>query len=198
MDNAGTLADAAQLESALRGDLTAGERVLWHGVPDPKYLNSGFAMWLFAIPWMAFALGWTGIALVVYLSTFDDPTATWARVWGWIMPLFGTPFVAIGGWMLYEPIRLRAEAGRTLHVLTNRRLLSVMLGKTRTSKSVDLAKLGPVTIKERANGWGDVSVETGSSTDSDGDRRTDRFEMTGVPDVARLKQLLMQRHLARV
>ena len=186
MDNAGTLADAAQLESALRGDLTAGERVLWHGVPDPKYLNSGFAMWLFAIPWMAFALGWTGIALVVYLSTFDDPTATWARVWGWIMPLFGTPF------------RLRAEAGRTLHVLTNRRLLSVMLGKTRTSKSVDLAKLGPVTIKERANGWGDVSVETGSSTDSDGDRRTDRFEMTGVPDVARLKQLLMQRHLARV
>lgn len=197
MGDADTLSESMQLETALRGDLTAGERVLWHGVPDPKYLNSGFAMWLFAIPWTAFSLGWTGIALAVYLSSFEKADTGAVHIWGWIMPLFGTPFIAVGGWMLYQPIRLRTEAGRTLHALTNRRLLSVTLGKTRISKSVDLAKLGPVTIKERANGWGDVSVETGSSVDSEGDRRTDRFEMTGVPDVARLKQLLMQRHLAR-
>jgi hypothetical protein len=190
--------DVAPIENALRDDLMAGERVLWHGVPDPKYLNRAFAMWLFAVPWTAFALGWTGIALTVYLSTFNDTTASWARAWGWIMPLFGTPFIAVGGWMLYQPIRLRAEAGRTVHVLTDRRLLSVTTGRARTSKSVDLAKLGPVTIKEHANGWGDLSVETGSSVDSDGDRRTDRFEMTGVPDVTRLKKLLLEGQLARV
>ena len=150
-------------------------------------------MWLFAIPWTAFSLAWTGIALFAYLSTFARPDMAGARWWAWVMPLFGTPFVAIGGWMLYQPIRLRAEAGRTLHVLTDRRLMSVTLGRTRTTKSVDLGKLGPVTVKARANGWGDLSVETGSSTDSDGDRRTDRFEIVGVPDIARLQRLLAER-----
>lgn len=190
--------DSVQIESALRGDLTAGERVLWHGMPDPKYLNQGFAMWLFAVPWTAFSLAWTGIALFAYLSIFATPDAAGAQWWAWVMPLFGTPFIAVGGWMLYQPIRLRAEAGRTLHVLTDRRLLSVTLGKTRTSKSVDLAKVGPVTFRERANGWGDLSVETGSSVDSDGDRRTDRFEMIGVPDIARLKRSLTERRLNQV
>jgi len=191
------LPDAAQIEAALGRELAAGERVLWHGVPDPKYLNRAFAMWLFAIPWTAFSLAWTGIALAVYLSIFNTPDEAGARWWAWVMPLFGTPFVAAGGWMLYQPIRSRAEAGRTLHVLTDRRLLSVTLGKTRTSKSVDLAKLGPVTVKERVNGWGDLSVETGSSVDSDGDRRTDRFDVIGVPDIARLQHLLTERQLSQ-
>lgn len=195
MVDPGALPDAVQLESALRGDLARGERVLWHGIPAPRYLNSAFAIWVFAIPWTVFSLGWTGVALTVYASTFADPDAGAARWWGWIMPLFGTPFIAVGGWMLYQPIRLRAEAGRTLHVLTDRRLMSLTLGRTRITKSVDLGKLGPVTVKARANGWGDLSVETGSSTDSDGDRRTDRFEMIGVPDIARLQRLLTERRL---
>ncbi len=192
MDDRSAPPDAIQLECALRGNLADGERVVWYGVPAPRYVNRAFAMWIFAVPWTAFSLAWTGIAGVAYLSSFEDPSASWARWWGWIMPLFGTPFVAVGGWMLYQPIRLRAEAGRTLHAMTNRRLMTLTLGKTRTTKWVDLDKLGPVTVKTHANGWGDLSVETGSSVDSDGDRRTERFEMIGVPDVARLERLLYE------
>lgn len=187
--------DSVQVENALRGDLASGERVLWHGIPAPRYLNRAFGIWLFAIPWTLFSLAWTGVALSVWLSSFNQMESSAVHWWGWIMPLFGTPFVAVGGWMLYQPIRLRAEAGRTLHVLTDRRLMSLTLGKTRTTKSIDLKKLGPVTVKARSNGWGDLNVETGSSVDSDGDRTTDRFEMIGVPDIARLQRLLDERRL---
>jgi len=161
-------------------------------MPARRYLNPAFAIWVFAVPWTAFSLAWTGIALTVYLATFSSPDMAGARWWAWVMPLFGTPFIAVGAWMLYQPIRLRTEASRTMHALTDRRLLSVTLGQTRTTKSVDLRKLGPVTVKTRANGWGDLSVETGSSIDSDGDRQTDRFQMIGIPEVARLQRLLTE------
>jgi len=45
-----------ELESILRRELLPAERLLWSGRPDPARLRAAFAIWLFAVPWTAFAL----------------------------------------------------------------------------------------------------------------------------------------------
>lgn len=192
MYEAGPSPEGQRLERELREGLTSGERVLWLAMPDPARLRAAFGIWLFAIPWTAFALLWTGIALFAYLYSFgveENGSAPW---WGWVFPLWGTPFIAVGVHMLRIPFIAQADAKHTLYALTNRRLISLTDRKAKTLKSVDLNKLGPVTVKERADGSGSLSVETGSSLDSDGDRRTDRFEIVAVPAVASLQKLLLE------
>ncbi len=184
--------EAARLERELRRDLAVGEDVLWLAMPDPNRLNIAFGMYLFAVPWTAFSLLWTGIALAAYLSSFGQANVGLAPWWGWVFPLWGTPFIAVGVFMLRQPFIVRADAAHMVHALTNRRLVTLTHRKDRTVKSVELSKLGPITLKERGDGAGDLSVETGSSTDSDGDRTTDRFQITGVPNVAGLHQLLLE------
>jgi hypothetical protein len=180
---------AMRLDQELKRELATGERVLWQARPDPGRMKIVFIMWLFAIPWTAFSLAWTGIALGAYLSVFDTDQAHigW---WGWFFPLFGLPFIAVGFWMLSRPVVALLDARHSIHALTSERLLTLTSRKQRSVKSVSLAKLGPVTRKESADGWGSLSVETGSSTDSDGDRVTDRFEISAVPDVGRLERLI--------
>lgn len=180
---------AMRLDQELKRELATGERILWQAQPDPGRMKIVFTMWLFAIPWTAFSLAWTGIALGAYLSVFGTEQAHigW---WGWFFPLFGVPFIAVGVWMLSRPIVALLDARHSIHALTSERLLTLTARKQRSVKSVSLRKLGPVSRKESADGWGSLSVETGSSVDSDGDRVTDRFEITAVPDVARLERLI--------
>lgn len=178
-----------RLEAELRRELGVGERLLWHGTPDPAKMLVVLLMWLFAIPWTLFSLAWTGLAFWAYWTGLNtQPEMAW---WGWIFPLFGTPFIAVGFWMLNQPLKILANARRTVHALTDRRLITLSVGHQRSVKSISIRQLGPITVKEKRGGWGDLTVETGSHVDSDGDRITDRFEMVGVPDVARLHRLLM-------
>jgi hypothetical protein len=195
MDSANPPAPNLPLDAELRRELAAGEHLLWQGTPDPKKMLVVLVMWLFAIPWTLFSLAWTGLAFTAYWSGLStQPEIAW---WGWIFPLFGTPFIAVGFWMLNQPLNILARARSTVHALTDRRLITLQVGKHREVKSVAIQQLGPVSVKEKRGGWGDLSAETGSHIDSDGDRVTDRFEMVSVPDVARLHRLLMdtmQRH----
>jgi hypothetical protein len=200
MDHLTTSSRNLQLESELRKELLTGEHVLWKAMPDPARLRLIFAMWIFAIPWTLFSLVWTGIAIAAYLSTFAESAThlSGARWWGWIGPVWGLPFIAIGFWMLGKPLIVRADARYTLHALTNTRLITLTQRKTREVKTVSLTKLGPISIAEKSNGWGSISVETGSHVDSDGDRITERFQIDGVPDVARLHRLLLEAQQASV
>jgi len=42
-----------------------------------------------------------------------------------------------------------------------------------------------------------LRIQTGTRTDSDGDKVTERFDVMGVPDVARLEGLLLERKAAQ-
>lgn len=190
MDTTADQRNSLMLETELRRELTAGEHVLWQGMPDPAKMRMVFVIWLFAIPWTVFSLGWTGIALSVALQSLTtDQGIGW---WSWIFPLWGTPFIAVGLWMMRWPLMILADAKNTIHALTNQRLITVTKRKGRQIRSASIAKLGPVKYTEKRQGWGDLSAETGSHIDSDGDRITERFEIVGVPDVARLHRLLLE------
>jgi hypothetical protein len=179
-----------RLNTELRRELATGEHILWEGAPDPGRMRVVFAMWLFAIPWTLFALAWTGLAFTAFWTGMT--TQQGLGWWGWIFPLWGTPFIAVGLWMMNKPLEILADAKHTVHALTNQRLITLTIRKGRAVKTAPIKKLGPLRYKEKQGGWGDLSAETGSHIDSDGDRITEKFEMVGVPDVAKLHRLLIE------
>ena len=185
-----------ELESILRRELLPAERLLWSGRPDPARLRAAFAIWLFAVPWTAFALFWEAMAFLPWMaSTHTPPGIQWS--FGIIFPLFGLPFIGVGLSMLWMPFKARRKAAQTIYGLTDRRLLRVTAGARRESASVLISQMGPIDVTADADGYGTLRVQTGTSRDSDGDRVTERFEVLGVPDVARLEALLLEHQAAR-
>jgi hypothetical protein len=117
---------------------------------------------------------------------------------GILFSLFLLPFVAVGFVMLWAPFETLRKARRTIFGLTNRRMLSVTAGTKRECTSVMLQQMGPIDVQVGSKGYGNVRIQTGTGLDSDGDQTINRFELLGVPDVSRLKGLLLgQLSLAR-
>ena len=181
-----------ELDAILRRELMTGERIVWNGQPNPRKLYAAFAIWLFAIPWTAFALFWEAMALLMLWggTTKTPAVITWS--FGIVFPLFGLPFIIIGFYMLAMPFKAIAKAKRTVFALTDRRVLRVTAGQTREAESVMLGQIGPISVKVGSDGYGTLRIQTGISIDSDGDRVTERFEIAGVPDVSRLEGLLLE------
>jgi len=186
----------AELNGALRRELLAGERILWSGRSDPRRMRAVFLIWLFAIPWTAFALFWEAAALLPWFGSSQTPDGI-RLTFGIIFPLFGLPFVAVGFAMMAAPFVMLRKAARTIYGLTDRRILKLTSGSRREVKSVSFEQMGSIEVKADTDGFGDLHIETGSHFDSDGDRVTDRFEVSSVPDVARLERLLLERRTAR-
>ncbi|MBY0301533.1 MULTISPECIES: hypothetical protein [Sphingomonas] len=172
-------------------DLEPGERIRWQGRGRAQAMRSSFAIWLFAIPWTAFALFWETLALSPWIAPARaGGTSAGTLLAGIVMPLFGVPFVLVGLWMLARPFALMRRAGRTVYALTDRRLIRRVEGRTTEVESISLDRLGAITTRERRDGSGDLSVQTGRRIDSDGDRVNAYFKVDGVADVAGLRRLL--------
>jgi hypothetical protein len=185
-----------ELDSILRRELLPGERLLWSAWPAPHKLRAVFAIWLFAVPWTAFALFWEAMAFMPWFASTHTPDAMkWS--FGIVFPLFGLPFIAVGFGMLWMPFAALRKAARTVYGLTDRRVLRVSAGARRDSASVMLGQMGPIEVTADAQGFGTLRIQTGTSRDSDGDRVTERFEIAGVPDVARLEALLLEHQSKR-
>jgi hypothetical protein len=185
-----------ELESILRRELMPGERLLWSGRSNPSKFRAAFLIWLFAIPWTAFALMWEVMAFMPWMaSSHTPPEITWS--FGIVFPLFGLPFIAVGFSMLWMPFKARRKAAQTIYGLTDQRLLRVSAGTKRESASVLISQMGPIDVTADADGYGTLRVQTGTSRDSDGDRVIERFEVFGVPGVNRLEGLLLEQRTAQ-
>ena len=88
--------------AVLKAELQPGERIIWVGQPIPSRIGRGtFAIFLFGIPWTAFAIFWIGAAAVIGWKTEDGGTGS--RFFTLFFPLFGLPFVLVGIGMLSFP-----------------------------------------------------------------------------------------------
>ena len=100
----------AKLRLALERELAPDEVVQWHGWQlgriDPRTLVS----YIFSLPWTVFSLAWTGAAA----SAVGMTNHTGLGLLAWAFPLFGLPFIAVGGWMLARPLVPLFERGRVL------------------------------------------------------------------------------------
>lgn len=170
----------ARLRQALERELVAGETVEWHGWQLARVDPKQFLSYVFAIPWTAFSLAWTGIAAAAVASGGAEDVGFVA----WAFPLFGVPFVAVGAWMLSRPFVPLWERGRVLYVVTPRRLLKLAIGSDLTIDAVPADRVGPVQRRERPDGSGWLRLAIRIGRDSDGDKQIDYFDIGPVAGVA--------------
>ena len=176
----------------------AGEQLIWAEKPDVRIaFYMSFAIWLFAIPWTAFALFWESMVagpVVLDLLGYEvggmKPQGNVGQGMMWVMSLFGLPFILIGFGMLLAPFYALRKGRRTLYVLTNRRL-SVLEGK----RMIKITNLAPREIvglsrKEGPDGRGTLIISQGFARDSDGDRVEKTVELGVINDVRRVEGLV--------
>lgn len=146
----------------LKRRLDQDERLLWQGRPIPsRFFRKGFALYFFAIPWMAFALFWESMALGMTWSGGDQPhdVPFAASI---VFPLFGLPFIAVGLWLLAQPFVLRRRAAHTLYAVTTKRALIFVEDKTEAWYSYDLASLPEhPAVKTFGDGSGSILFLSG-------------------------------------
>lgn len=165
-----------RLGLALSRELQTGERVVWEGMKLARVEPAGFGIYLFAIPWTAFALFWTAMA-AAGVSQSDEGWMVWA------FPAFGIPFVLVGFGMLATPFVPYMQRGRILFAITNQRVLRLSLGRHLNIKSVPANRIGQVERSESPDGTGSLKLAIGVGRDSDGDRTTEHFNLGRVEEV---------------
>ncbi|HZU99136.1 MAG TPA: hypothetical protein VFF73_20685 [Planctomycetota bacterium] len=168
----------AEKAGRIECELDRGESVLWAGEPRPwSRARSAFAIWLFAVPWTAFAVFWMGGAA---LSGAPLPFV-----------LFGTPFVLVGIGLLSLPFWAMRAARRTCYALTDRRVIALEGGLgSIVTRSYLPDQLGRMTRTERSDGSGDLVIEAREWRDSDGDRRTIKNGLMGIDRVREVERLI--------
>lgn len=167
-------------QQTAQAQLESGERLLWHGKPDPKRgLLATIPIVLFAIPWTGFAVFWTAAASGLF---FNDSEPGFLSLFG----LFGVPFILVGLGMLTSPYWLYKKAKQTVYALTNRRAIIITGGSTKKIQSFTGNDMGVIERTERANGAGDVMFATIAGKKSD-----QPVGFMGIPDARRVERLLL-------
>ena len=164
---------------ALHRELRHGERVIWEGMQLSRIEWKSFAIYLFAIPWTAFAIFWTFMAAQGASSMGGEGPGLLA----WAFPLFGTPFIAAGLGMMAFPFLPLFQRGRVLFAVTDQRVLRIGLGRSLSVKSVPARRIGPVERQESPDGTGILSLAVRVGFDSDGDKRVEHFPFGRVANV---------------
>jgi hypothetical protein len=168
-----------RLHLALDRELAEGERIIWQAMQLARIEKLAFSIYFFAIPWTAFSLLWITLAVAGTASLGADGPGLIA----WAFPLFGVPFVLVGLGMLAFPLLPLAQRGRVLYAVTNQRVLRLSLHRDLVIKAVPAQRIGLVERRESRDGTGILKLAVKIGRDSDGDARTEFFEIGRVADV---------------
>jgi hypothetical protein len=167
---------AQRLDLALSRELHEGESVVWKGMKLARIEPKGFAIYLFAIPWTAFALFWMSMA-GLGASQMDGGIMAWA------FPLFGLPFVLIGLGMMATPFLSYFQRGRVLFAVTDQRVLKLSMGSELTVNSVPADKVADSVRRESSDGSGSIDLSLSADVTGYGGRRSRKMEFGRVEGV---------------
>lgn len=178
---------APALKQKLNAELDGDEAIVWLGQPRPgRLMRKGFVLWLFFIPWTAFALFWMAGAAQFKWPALDEP-ATW-------FALFGLPFVAIGIIGLAAPLWIYHRARHSVHAITNRRALTISGVRTFRIKAFTPAQITRIERVEQTDGSGDLLFADVPRANGRGTRREGFYAIAGVGAAATaLERLLAPR-----
>lgn len=168
---------SAPLKKKLNAELKAGEAIMWLGQPNPRRLMlKGFILWFFFIPWTAFALFWMAGAAQFKMPDMREPAA-------WFM-LFGVPFVLIGIAGLSAPLWIYLGARHTVHVITNKRALTISGVKAFKIKIFEPTQMSNIERLERPDGSGDLILAERPAQNGRGNNREGFFAIADVGGAA--------------
>jgi hypothetical protein len=177
-----------ELGEHVMAELQRGERVSYAGRPNWRAEWPKLALiFVFGAGWSAVCFPmvfFTGAAALGFIpfKFGGAPASPWVAV---LALLFLLPFAAIGLLCLAAPFAGIAKSARTVHVVTDRRILNVYGGHRRGADSYPLATINFVKRKDRRQGSGSLEIGYGVAHDSDGDPRPLQFDWSGIPDVRR-------------
>ncbi len=165
-------------ERLLAAELRPGETVLWQSSSDPRRsFRMGLLIFLFAIPWTAFAVFWM----------------TMASRGSVLFGLFGLPFVLVGCVMFASPWWAARRARRVGYALTTDRAIILTPGfwSSVSVRSFSPSDLGDVERVQRGDGGGDLifAREYTSGTSESGPQQR-RIGFMGIPDVRAVQTLI--------
>ncbi|WP_439573309.1 hypothetical protein [Phreatobacter sp.] len=154
------------MRAAAEAVLEPDETVRWLGIPDPSRspgeTGAGFtAAWV----WLGITGLWQAGALTAaLLSGFPE---------AWYYVGIGSLFMAIGLLLLFRALRERRDARRRLHLVTDRRVITIDLADPRRSLVLTPAEIGYAETVTRPGGAGDIEIGHGAPGTSA--RDADRF-----------------------
>lgn len=170
-------------ESLISGELQPGEKLIWAGRPVNKgsFGRQHIAQALFGIPFLGFALFWTGMALTMTNASADTP---W--FFRYVFPAFGLPFIAVGLGLVSGPFRARFRAGRMLYGLTDRRLI---LREDDYVRSLTFDQVRMIERRDNRDGSGDVVV-TEERTGTGRNSRLEKIGFFGIAEPRKVEQAI--------
>jgi hypothetical protein len=183
-----------EVQRRLQAELAPGERLLYAGQPDwraewGKYL----VMTLFGIGWMSIC---GPLAFFVWAEALGFPVSAPGKGMPYglaiFFALFTIPFLLIGFACLAAPFQAIRNSVRTVHAVTDQRILTTTAGKAVKVDSCKLAAVNFIKRHDARNGSGSLSIGYGVEKDSDGDPRPLTQEWPGIPDVRRAETLIRE------
>lgn len=171
------------LEAILRKEMRNGEHLLWQGRMMSRVGCSQMVIWLFAIPWTAFALFWTGMAWAMTRGVDEG-------FMSYLFPLFGVPFILIGIGMLVSPFLRSMSAKYTIFGITNQRVIRLFQRKSLRTETIEASQIGNINRTERSDGSGTLTITVTNHADSRG--RPTRFKLGPVDDIRRAEERIRE------
>jgi hypothetical protein len=166
-------------ELVAQNEFAPGEHLVWAARPEPaRMARASLPILIFAIPWTAFTL------FVVVMASGITTGAT-NQGFYILFPLFGLPFVLVGLAMMSAPYWAYKKAKSTVYAVTDKRLLVISEGRSKTVHSFDPDQIGDITRRERPDGSGDIIFARIVDDETEGYRRSRVTEngFLAVPDV---------------
>lgn len=156
--------------------------------------RSAMPMWFMGVPWSALMLTLFGV-LCAAIFWAKPPTREIHQFEYFAMGaafLFTGAFTLLGLGMLGYPFWAAGKARRTVHVITDKRLITLTAGRHTEIRSVEPHQIVSYQRSERADGSGSLRLVTGYEKDSDGDRVEMTEHLIGIPEVAKVERLLRE------
>lgn len=174
------------LRQKIEIEVKSGEFIRWIGQPIPRFLTpESVGVFIFGIPWTAFAIFWTYGAMGFQLPNLQKGIQI-----NHIFSLFGVPFVLIGFAMLLTPLSVWLQAKQTVYLITEKRAIIFQGNRTVTIKSYSPKQIDNIFRREKKNGTGDVIITIVKKLDSDGDKITEEVGFMNLPNVQEVERLL--------
>jgi len=148
------LADLSEdRRAAVEAALQPGEAVRWIGLPDPSRSAAGGPGFTLAYVWLAVTGLWQAGALAAAVRLGFGPA--------WFYVAVGGVFIAIGVLFYLRALRESREARRIVHVITDRRLVTLDLAHPGRSLAIGADEIGYAEPATRPGGAGDIEVGHG-------------------------------------
>jgi hypothetical protein len=173
------------LQTDLQREMDDGEQILWSARPDPmRVARQYIVLFVFGIPFTLFALFWMGMTTMI--TGFMPGEFTPFK----LFPLFGVPFVLVGLGLLSAPFRAYHKARSGAYAITNRRIIMIEGGTSRTVKSFVQKDVQQIERREHSNGTGDVIFARERVRGSKGRINTREIGFFGIAQAQEVERLL--------